>query len=124
MKCNRFKRVKVNRICSFVLQVESLETEKNKISQELKRLKLSSKETMEEMEEKHKSEITTLTQENEFKMKDLQDEHNSKIKTLAKEVHQKMAEKDKSYEDSFSEAVGKYCMHLSDQHNIHSIYLI
>ncbi|CAE1254672.1 GOLGA4 [Acanthosepion pharaonis] len=87
------------------IQVESLETEKNKISQELKQLKLSSKETMEEIEEKHKSEITTLTQEHEFKMKDLQDEHNSKIKTLAKEVHQKMAEKDKSYEDSFSEAV-------------------
>lgn len=122
MKCNRFKRVKVNRICCFVLQVESFETEKNKISQELKKLKLSSKETMEEMEEKHKSEITTLTKEHEFKMKDLQDEHNSKIKTLAKEIHQKLAEKDKSYEDSFSEAVGKYCMHFSDQHNIQSIY--
>lgn len=87
------------------IQVESFETEKNKISQELKKLKLSSKETMEEMEEKHKSEITTLTKEHEFKMKDLQDEHNSKIKTLAKEIHQKLAEKDKSYEDSFSEAV-------------------
>ena len=98
------------------MQVENLESETNKVNQEIKKLKLSSKELLDEMKEKHKSEITTLNQEHEIKMRDLEDEHNSKIKTLAKEIHQKLAEKDKCYEDSFSEAVGKYYIYLLHQH--------
>lgn len=86
-------------------QVESLQSEKDKVGQELKKLKLSTAETVEEMKAKHESEITVIKNEHELKMADLQDEHNSKIKTLAKDVHKKLAEKDKTYEDSFSEAV-------------------
>ncbi len=52
--------------------------------------------------------MSRMKSEFETHIEDLEQEHNSAIKQVLKECNLKMAEKDKEFQETFGEAVGKW----------------
>lgn len=74
----------------------------------MQKLKSSFEESKLNSEKKHTQEVELLKKEHELEKQDVENIHNAKIKALVKDVHQQLAEKDKGYEESFNEALGKF----------------
>ncbi|XP_041365531.1 golgin subfamily A member 4-like isoform X2 [Gigantopelta aegis] len=91
----------------FEQSVEKLNTEKSVLQKQVADIEREKIELAEMMENQHSSEVEKLKNDFEDQLQARDDEQTVKIKQLVKEMNLKLAEKEREFEQTFSNAVDK-----------------